>query len=125
VEVKDEEFRLLVARLGRDLSSESGDADVYGRWDGGTSVTAGRNSAPSVTCVSDELLITAQGSIDVDIISDTATGVIVDHAGWPILEGGCGNGGPRGQGCLPWEFGVSSHVGQTAYTFVSPTWPIL
>jgi hypothetical protein len=72
--------------------------------------------------LSDQSLLTFQSSINTDIATDTGTAAYAaDHAGWPVLEGRVALAlGDRGPGCLPVEFGVSSHIGEQIYDFRAP-----
>ena len=68
--------------------------------------------------VSPELLITVQSSLNQNIVPDltTAAGVSRESGSWPTLEGRvAAKLGPRGPDCLPVEFGVSSHIGETGF----------
>ena len=127
VEVKDEDARLLAGQTWDVISPLCPGVLFYSvGWDAGNigyrrpQSRAERNFECSDTC---ELI--AQGSLEhlravrhFRISGDLHGDVLV----WPILEGRLATRlGPRGPGCLPWEFGVSSHVGELIYDFHANT----
>jgi len=117
IEVKSDEYRLLAGQTWDVVSPLYPGVLFYTvGWDGGNiGYRRAQARAERYMAFSDNLLITAQGSLNVDLLSDVpAAPVTADHAGWPLLEGRLGaTVGPRGPGYFPIEFGVSSHVGET------------
>jgi hypothetical protein len=71
---------------------------------------------------SDTLLFSVEGSLNQDIVVDfrTEPGVRREAASWPVIEGRLATTvGPRGDGCNPLVFGVSGHVGETGFDFLT------
>lgn len=67
---------------------------------------------------SPEFLLTLQSSLNQNVASDfpSTVGVTREAGSWPTIEGRiAAKLGPRGQGCLPIEFGVSGHIGETGF----------
>ena len=123
VEVKDDEFRLLVGQTWDVISPLCPGVLFYSvGWDAGN--IGYRRPQFRVErywpCPTTFELI-AQGSVNTNAPSDTggtATTYKAYSSAWPIVEGRLAMRlGPRGPGCLPWEFGVSSHVGELIYDF--------
>jgi hypothetical protein len=71
--------------------------------------------------LSDTFQLITQGSLNTCQPSDTAgtaTTYEAVNSGWPVVEGRVAmRFGPRGPNCLPWEWGVSGHVGEFIYDF--------
>lgn len=66
--------------------------------------------------VSDSSLITLQGALAQDIITDFAP--FAESANWPVLEGRCAwTLGPTGTGSRPLTVGVSGHLGEQGFDF--------
>lgn len=125
VEVKDDEFRLLAGQTWDVISPLYPGMLMYTvGWDGGNiGYRRAQFRAERRAALSDEFLITTQGSINTDLVSESAANLLTDHAGWPILEGRVAvTLGERGKGCRPVEFGVSGHVGEQVVGFLAPTW---
>jgi hypothetical protein len=123
VEVKNQDFRLLFGQTWDVISPLNPGVLFYSvGWDGGNigyrrTQLRGERYLP----ISDTFRLIAQGSLDTIAPSDT-TGTAATYtavsSGWPILEGRlAANVGRIGDGCLPWEFGVSSHIGEMIYDF--------
>jgi len=73
--------------------------------------------------VSNRLLITTQGSLNQNIVSDLPSAQR-ESSGWPVIEGRMGfTVGPRGKNCKPAVFGVSSHIGNQGFDFAGPAPP--
>jgi hypothetical protein len=125
-EVKDEEFRLLGGQTWDIISPLYPGTIMYTVYWGAGNIGYRRAQfrGERYIAFSDELLLTVQGSINGDIIADTApTGITAsgDQAEWPVLEGRTAlTFGPRGKDCHPITLGVSSHVGEQRFTFVNP-----
>ena len=69
---------------------------------------------------SDSLLVTMQGSLNQNIVSDftKVAGVDPESSDWPLIEGRLGfTLGPRGKRCKPIVFGVSGHIGEQGFDF--------
>jgi hypothetical protein len=130
IEVKSEEYRLLAGQTWDVISPLYPGVLFYSvGWDGGNiGYRRAQARAERYFALSDSLLVTAQGSLNTDIISDVspttgpyANGFTGDHAGWPVLEGRIATTlGQRGPGCRPIEVGVSGHIGETIFDFKSP-----
>jgi hypothetical protein len=75
--------------------------------------------------LSDTSLVTVQVSVNEDVFSDNGTtflpsgdSAVLDGkpSNWPLIEGRAAwKIGPRGQGCLPVEIGVSGHIGDQEF----------
>jgi hypothetical protein len=114
VEVKNDEYRLLAGQTWDVISPLYPGVLFYTvGWDGGNiGYRRAQARAERYIGLSDNLLITAQASVNEDLLSDS--GITSDHSGWPVLEGRlAATVGPRGPGRHPIEMGVSSHVGDT------------
>lgn len=128
LEVKNEEFRLLFGQTWDVISPLYPGVLMYSVGWGGGNIGYRRaqfRGERYLDC-SDSLLLTLQACVarDVPSLSDTVSGVTYDMAPWPVIETRVGTTwGPRGPGCLPWEFGFSGHIGQTNYDYASPPWP--
>ncbi|HEY4759676.1 MAG TPA: hypothetical protein VIH42_03770 [Thermoguttaceae bacterium] len=122
-EVKDEEFRLLGGQTWDVISPLYPGTIMYTvYWAAGNiGYRRAQFRGERYLAFSDVFLLTAQGSINGDIISDTApTGISAsgDHSDWPVLEGRVAlTLGPRGKEDHPIIFGISSHVGEQWFTF--------
>lgn len=119
VEVKNEDFRLLAGQTWDIVSPLNPGVLFYSvGWDGGNiGYRRTQFRAERYMAMSDCVFLTAQGSINTDAVADTSfTGGTALADSWPMLEGRLALMlGERGPGCLPWEFGVSSHVGDLTY----------
>jgi hypothetical protein len=123
LEVKDEEFRLLFGQTWDVISPLNPAMLMYsiGWGAGNIGYRRAQIRGERYFALSDTTLLTLQGSANVDITNDTATGMVGDHSGWPVLEGRAATTfGPRGPGCTPMEFGVSSHIGEQIFNFAAP-----
>jgi hypothetical protein len=116
IEVKNDEYRLLAGQTWDVISPLYPGVLFYTvGWDGGNiGYRRAQARGERYMALSDDLLITAQGSLNVDILADTLPAALTsDHSGWPVLEGRLAAAlGPRGQGRNPIEVGVSSHIGE-------------
>ncbi len=123
-EVKNDDFRLLVGQTWDVISPLTPGVLFYSvGWDGGNiGYRRPQFRAERYLALSDTFQVITQGSVDTCQSSDTtgsATTYTALNSGWPILEGRVAmRVGPRGPGCLPWEWGVSGHIGEFVYDFV-------
>ena len=123
VEVKDDDFRLLAGQTWDVISPLNPGVLFYSvGWDGGNiGYRRPQFRAERYLTVSDTVQVIAQGSLNTCSPTDTsgtATTYTAMSSSWPVLEGRIATRlGPRGDGLFPWEFGVSSHVGQLTYDF--------
>jgi len=124
-EVKDEEFRLLAGQTWDVISPLYPGTIMYTVYWGAGNIGYRRAQfrGERYIALSDELLLTAQGSLNGDIIADTApTGISAfgDQSSWPVLEGRAAlTIGPRGKDCHPITLGVSSHVGEQRFKYTA------
>jgi hypothetical protein len=127
VEAKNEDFRFLVGQTWDVISPLYPGMLMYSVGWGGGNIGFRRAQVRGeryYDC-SDCMLITMQGAIarDVGNVFDSTQYATFEPASWPVLEGRLATTlGPRGKDCLPWEFGVSGHYGDTVYDFSSAVW---
>ncbi|HUT94259.1 MAG TPA: hypothetical protein VMY37_32670 [Thermoguttaceae bacterium] len=122
-EVKDDTFRLLAGQTWDVMSPLYPGTLMYTvGWGGGNigyrraQLRYERYLAFSNTC-----MLTLEGALAADLVSEMSANMGGDHAGWPVLEGRAGMTlGPRGKGCRPITFGVSGHIGEQEFLFDSP-----
>lgn len=123
LEVKNEDYRLLGGQTWDVISPLLPGVLMYTvGWDGGN-IGYRRTQARGERyfSLSDEFTVIAQGSLNVDILSDTVATHTGDHSGWPVLEGRLAVAlGPRGPGCNPIEMGLSSHIGEVELLPAAP-----
>jgi hypothetical protein len=122
LEVKNEEFRLLAGQTWDVISPLYPGSIMYSvYWDAGNiGYRRAQFRGERFLSFSDTLLLTMQGSINGDIVTDTASMATGDQAGWPVLEGRAAlTFGPRGKDEHPITLGVSSHVGEQRFTFAN------
>jgi hypothetical protein len=125
IEAKNEDYRLLAGQTWDVISPLNPGVLFYTvGWDGGNiGYRRAQARAERYFSVSDTMLVTAQGSLNVDVVSDipptaTASGFVGDHSGWPVIEGRLATAlGPRGPGRHPIEMGVSGHIGEQIIDF--------
>lgn len=123
VEVKDERFRLLFGQTWDVISPLYPGVLMYSvGWGGGNiGYRRAQFRAERYLAFSDVMLVTLQGSINADIVTDNGNGIVGDHAGWPVVEGRVAMTlGDRSPGSKPIEFGVSGHVGEQIFDFRAP-----
>lgn len=120
VEMKNDEYRLLAGQTWDVISPLNPGVLFYsvGWFGGNIGYRRAQVRGERYMDLSDNLLITAQGSLSEDLLTDSLPAVAPpfssDHSGWPVLEGRlAATLGPRGPGCRPIEVGVSSHIGDT------------
>ncbi|MGQ9563368.1 MAG: hypothetical protein ACUVQH_08100 [Thermogutta sp.] len=122
LEVKNENFRLLAGQTWDVISPLLPGTIMYsvGWGAGNLGYRRAQFRAERYFHFSDRFLVTAQASINSDIVSEFAGNVIGDHADWPVVEGRLAfTLGPRGKGCRPLEFGISGHIGEQVYDFLA------
>jgi hypothetical protein len=124
-EVKDDEFRLLAGQTWDVVSPLYPNTIMYTVYWGAGNIGYRRAQfrGERYIAYSDDLLLTMQGSLDGNIIADTApTGISVigDQSSWPVVEGRTAlTFGPRGKDCQPVTLGVSSHIGEQRFKYTA------
>lgn len=123
-EVGDETFRLLVGQTWDVISPlNPGMIDYAPGYFGGnigyrrTQFRAERNYA-----LSDRLLFSWQASLDQDIVTDFQTdpGVGRESSDWPVVQGRMAiTLGSRAVGADPAVVGISAHIGETGFDFLT------
>jgi len=120
-EIKNDEFRLLAGQTWDVVSPLCPGVLFYSvGWEAGNiGWRRPQLRGERYLAASDNLMFIAQGSLNTNLVTDTSfPGGSALSGGWPLLEGRLAmRVGPRGQGCQPWEFGVSSHIGELVYDF--------
>lgn len=123
VEVKDEYFRLLAGQTWDVVSPLLPGTLMYsvGWGAGNIGYRRAQFRAERYFHVSDFLLVTTQASINADIVSEFGSNFIGDHADWPVVEGRLAfTLGDRGKDGRPLEFGISGHIGEQVWDFLTP-----
>ncbi len=125
-EVKNDEFRLLGGQTWDVISPLMPGTIMYTVYWGAGNIGYRRAQfrGERYLAFSDVLLLTAQGSLNGNIIADTSPSSSItatgDQSDWPILEGRVAlTMGPRGKQDHPIILGVSSHVGEQRFSFSS------
>jgi hypothetical protein len=121
-EVKDESFRLLGGQTWDVISPLYPGTLLYSvGWGGGNmGYRRAQFRYERYLAFSDFFLVTAQGAVAADLLSELSPALTGDDAGWPVLEGRVAMTiGPRGKGCLPITVGVSSHFGEQEFLFAA------
>lgn len=124
-EFKNDEFRLLAGQSSDVISPlYPGTLSYSVGWAGGNIGYRRMQVRPErYLAFSDRLLCTVQGSINQNIVSDLTTtpGVRPESSGWPVMEGRlAATVGDRSPGSLPITFGVSGHIGEQGFDFLTP-----
>ena len=122
-EVKDDTFRLLGGQTWDVISPLYPGTLMYSVGWGGGNIGYRRAQLryERYLAFSDTCLLTLEGALAADLVSELTPDVAGDHAGWPVLEGRAGMTlGPRGKHCRPITFGVSGHIGEQEFLFDSP-----
>lgn len=127
VEAKNEDFRLLAGQTWDVMSPLYPGMLMYSVGWGGGNLGYRRPQIRGERYLefSDCTLVTFQAAIVRDVASpfDSTSGATFEPASWPVVEARVGTTlGPRGKDCLPWDFGISGHIGETVYDFSSTTW---
>jgi len=118
LEVKDEDFRLLVGQTWDVISPLLPGMLMYSvGWDGGNiGYRRAQFRGERYLTFSDVSLVTVQASINQDVFPDVITGAAGEPSNWPIVEGRVAwTVGQRGQGCLPITVGLSGHIGEEEF----------
>jgi hypothetical protein len=125
-ELKNDDWRLLAGQTW-DLISPllPGTLSYSVGWEGGNiGFRRAQVRAERYLHVSDDLLVTVAGSLNQDVPEDftaDAASIRREPTDWPLVEGRAAAPiGPRGEGCLPVTVGISGHVGETQFDFLSP-----
>jgi hypothetical protein len=122
-EIKDNEFRLLAGQTDDVISPLYPRTLSYSVGWGGGNIGYRRAQVrlERYLACSDHLLWTVQGSINQNVITDvTSTGIRPESAGWPVIEGRVATTiGERRPGSLPITFGVSGHIGEQGFDFLT------
>jgi hypothetical protein len=133
LEVKNEYYRLLAGQTWDVISPLVPGTIMYSvYWDAGNiGYRRAQFRGERFMAFSDTMLLTMQGSLNGNVVTDTDALAVGDQSCWPILEGRAAiTLGPRGKNDLPITVGVSSHVGEQNYRFAGPvidharTWSI-
>jgi hypothetical protein len=127
IEVKNDDFRLVAGQTWDVISPLFPTCVMYSVfWDAGDiGYRRAQFRGERFLALSDTCLLTMQGSINANVITDSSSATppafTGDHSSWPVVEGRAAiTLGPRGKGCLPMTFGVSSHVGEQDFRFAGP-----
>jgi hypothetical protein len=126
VEVKNDEYRLLFGQAWEVMSPLYAGSIMYipGSGAGNLGYRRAQLRAERYYDCSDAALLTLQGSLNSNIISDfTSDPLIVgSHTGWPVIEGRAAVtlGQRTGPDALPITFGVSGHIGEQSFDFPAP-----
>jgi len=123
-EAKDETFRLLVGQTWDVISPLYPNTLMYSvAWAAGNiGYRRAQFRLERYLACSDRVLLTVQGSLNQDIVSDlnATAGVDREPVDWPVVEGRTAiTLGPRGPNCLPITFGVSGHIGEQGFDFLN------
>jgi hypothetical protein len=120
VDVKDDEFRLLVGQTWDVISPLYPGMLMYSvGWDGGNiGYRRAQVRGERYLAFSDVSLVTAQLSINQDVFPDGTTLIKGEPSNWPIVEGRVAwTVGQRGPDCLPITVGVSGHIGEDEFDY--------
>lgn len=123
-QVKDEDFLFLVGQTSDVISPlVPGTINYSVQWNAGNiGFRRTQFRAERYYDLSSTLLLTAQGSLNQDIVTDFGTepGLRRESSNWPVVEGRlAATLGPRGENCLPAVVGVSGHIGETGFDFLA------
>jgi hypothetical protein len=125
-EVKNEDFRLLAGQTWDIISPLNPNTIMYSIYWGAGNIGYRRAQfrGERYFSFSDCCLLTFQGSINANIVSDIASaatpGFSGDHSAWPVLQGRTAfTFGDRGKGGRPVTLGVSGHIGEQVYDFTA------
>jgi hypothetical protein len=127
-EAKDETFRLLIGQTWDVISPLYPNTLMYsvGWAAGNLGYRRTQFRLERYLACSDLVLLTVQGSLNQDIVSDLDAAPDVDRepVDWPVLEGRTTiTLGPRGPHCRPITFGVSGHIGEQGFDFRANSGP--
>jgi len=121
-EIKDEDFRLLFGQTWDVISPRFPGTTMYSvYWAlGNMGYRRAQLRGERYLAFSDTFLLTLQGSLNDDIVSDFRRDAEISTgaAGWPLLEGRLATTlGYRGKYGRPIELGVSGHIGEQTFDF--------
>ncbi len=127
-EVKNDEFRLLGGQTWDIVSPLNPNTLNFSvGWGGGNiGFRRAQIRLERYLALSDVSLITLQGSLNQNIVTDftTVTGPEPEASGWPLIEARMAiTRGQRGKNCLPCTLGVSAHIGEQGFDFTPPLTP--
>ena len=123
-ELKNDDFRVLIGQTSDVISPLLPRTLNYGFGYLGGNVGYRRTQLRAerfVSFSSDSQLI-LQGSLNQDIVTDfpTDTGIRREASNWPVVQARAAfTLGPRGDGDDPLTFGISGHIGETGFDFLS------
>lgn len=120
VEVKNEYYRLLLGQTWDVISPRVPGVLLYSvAWGAGNiGYRRAQLRGERYYHLSDTSMLIVQGSLNETLASDFNDLNIPRHGDWPVIQGRLAwRLGPRGKGCHPWEFGVSSHIGSQLWHF--------
>ncbi|MFZ5833287.1 MAG: hypothetical protein ACOY3P_24625 [Planctomycetota bacterium] len=125
-EAKNEDYRLLFGQTWDVISPLYPNSLMYSIYWGAGNIGYRRAQirGERYLAANDRFLLTLQGSLNVDIVSEfpsgASTGFQGDHSAWPVLEGRTAiTLGPRGKGCNPITLGLSGHIGEQVFDFTA------
>lgn len=123
-EAKNDDWRFLVGQTWDVISPLlPGTLSYSVGWGGGNiGFRHAQFRAERYLAVSDDLLFTIQGSLNQDIGEDFQTDASIrrEAANWPVVDGRFATTiGQRGEGCHPMTIGVSGHIGETGFDFLT------
>jgi hypothetical protein len=122
VDVKDDEFRLLVGQTWDVISPLYMGTLMYSvGWDAGDiGYRRAQVRGERYFTLSDVSLVTTQLSINQDVFPDGTTLIKGEPSNWPIVEGRVAwTVGHRGPDCLPITVGLSGHIGEEEFAYGS------
>lgn len=129
-EVSDESFRLLVGQTWDVVSPLNPGMLDYapGYFAGNIGYRRTQFRAERHLAVTDHLLASLQGSLNQSIVTDfqTDVGIGRESVDWPVVEGRLGfTCGSRAEGADCAVVGISGHIGETGFDFLTPGPPPL
>ena len=129
-EVKNEDYRLLVGQTWDVVSPlYPGTLSYSVGWNGGNiGYRRAQFRAERYFRFSDAFMMEVQGSLNANVIPDfpASSDVIREPSGWPVVQGRLGWVlGRRDSGRDPLTLGLSAHISETGFDFLSPGPPPL
>jgi hypothetical protein len=124
-EIGDDTYKLLVGQTWDVISPlNPGVLNFSVGWFGGNiGFRRAQFRAERYYCLSDNVKIDLQGSLNQDIVPDfpDEPGVRRESVGWPVIQGRCAINWLRyGDGKLDATLGISGHLGETGFDFLAP-----
>jgi len=124
-EIKNDQFRLLAGQTYDVISPlYPGTLSYSVGWGGGNiGYRRAQVRLERYFDLSDGCLLTVQGSGNQNIVSDFAStpGIRTESSAWPVIEGRVATTlGDRNPGGRPVTFGVSGHIGEQGFDFLTP-----